>query len=229
MQRTYACKCTPKLQLHQEQKCCTGTVTSFPEFHALWQFTDGSHVTVTVSGTSKTTRWFSICPNLRFGPTVLPSRYWPQYHWKQLISYSFKHVRATDCSSAAEDHCNSKPLSQRWSLCESFRFAFLALKVAYQAFTWKIRSARPKSIPFFTACSIIQRECLFHPKNLCSTNFSSTAKDHCNPNPCLNGGRCVNQGSTYLCICQFGFGGAVCNKSRGSAFFSEFCKSHNFR
>ena len=42
------------------------------------------------------------------------------------------------------------------------------------------------------------------------------AKDHCQPNPCLNNGRCVNQGSKFLCICRFGSVGDRCSNSESN-------------
>ena len=36
---------------------------------------------------------------------------------------------------------------------------------------------------------------------------------HCDPNPCLSGGHCVNAGNHFVCECQSGFSGKLCEKS----------------
>ena len=51
------------------------------------------------------------------------------------------------------------------------------------------------------------------------TNFSPlTAPGRastCEPNPCQNGGQCVEQGSSYKCLCKEGFSGTNCELSTG--------------
>ena len=47
----------------------------------------------------------------------------------------------------------------------------------------------------------------------CILCIDDTDEDPCNPNPCLNGGTCSNDGDSYSCKCAEGFIGKICEES----------------
>ncbi|XP_078693765.1 uncharacterized protein LOC144923270 [Branchiostoma floridae x Branchiostoma belcheri] len=56
----------------------------------------------------------------------------------------------------------------------------------------------------------------------CNAGYSGdgvTCKDHCDPNPCQNGGECNNTGESYTCDCAEGWGGTTC-ETVGKLWFS---------
>ena len=44
--------------------------------------------------------------------------------------------------------------------------------------------------------------------------FLSEDVDDCDPNPCLNHGKCVDGLNSYVCKCPRGFAGVNCEKSK---------------
>ena len=44
--------------------------------------------------------------------------------------------------------------------------------------------------------------------------FFSEDVDDCQPNPCLNHGKCVDGVNSYVCKCPRGFAGVNCEKSK---------------
>ncbi|KAJ7989267.1 hypothetical protein DPEC_G00317710 [Dallia pectoralis] len=46
-----------------------------------------------------------------------------------------------------------------------------------------------------------------------SGDFCEIDKDSCDPDPCVNGGMCVDHGATFTCSCPAGFSGLTCNHS----------------
>ena len=40
-----------------------------------------------------------------------------------------------------------------------------------------------------------------------------TEFDHCNPNPCLNSGICIEQGNHFECLCENDYSGILCDIS----------------
>lgn len=58
---------------------------------------------------------------------------------------------------------------------------------------------------------------------------SATPNDYCHPNPCLNGGSCVQVQDGYDCHCDMQFTGAHCEGQIMSDFscFSLHCYIHN--
>ena len=42
--------------------------------------------------------------------------------------------------------------------------------------------------------------------------ISPLAVEPCASNPCVNGGTCVDDVETFVCVCSFGFGGFNCAK-----------------
>ena len=53
----------------------------------------------------------------------------------------------------------------------------------------------------FYLCNIIS-SCLFP--------LLPVERDPCNPEPCLNGGKCTPEGTDYKCSCPLGKGGKKC-------------------
>lgn len=37
--------------------------------------------------------------------------------------------------------------------------------------------------------------------------------DHCRPNPCANGGKCIETVESFKCICSADYAGKLCDKS----------------
>lgn len=52
---------------------------------------------------------------------------------------------------------------------------------------------------------------------------SKLAHDHCKPNPCENGGRCIDQDNGAVCFCEDGFTGDNCSISQRS-FVPKSCQ-----
>ena len=95
------------------------------------------------------------------------------------------------------------------------------------ALFWLVTNAR--------SCTQMHRSCacwLWHsffysfcPCVICRSDddltcsWFSAADNDCKPNPCQNGGRCINQLNGFLCLCAFGFRGQTCKQSSKL----EFC------
>ena len=56
--------------------------------------------------------------------------------------------------------------------------------------------------------------------------FTELAVDHCDPNPCLNGGICTSGMDSFTCSCQGDFTGERCETSK---FIWIFLISHGIK
>ena len=57
-------------------------------------------------------------------------------------------------------------------------------------------------------------------------NFFNTDINECSSNPCLNGGKCVGQFNGYVCNCQPGYGGVLCQTGEYFAYFDVIHLAH---
>ena len=48
--------------------------------------------------------------------------------------------------------------------------------------------------------------------------------NECESNPCRNGGTCVNQWHRYSCMCQLGFTGYNCERSKCFNYMPEYLR-----
>ena len=44
----------------------------------------------------------------------------------------------------------------------------------------------------------------------CCLRLFLQKRSSCQPNPCQNGGLCIDQGSSYVCVCPYGLAGKTC-------------------
>ena len=51
---------------------------------------------------------------------------------------------------------------------------------------------------------------------------STCGVNDCDPNPCLNGGTCTDQGSSFYCVCAQGWSGSTCNS------YLDGCNYHSY-
>lgn len=60
--------------------------------------------------------------------------------------------------------------------------------------------------------------------SLLTINYTlPSSPDHiCKPNPCHNGGSCIEEGSSYRCVCQVGNHGERCEREYVDSFPSSF-------
>ena len=54
-----------------------------------------------------------------------------------------------------------------------------------------------------------------HQRDVLAYLLAPGRSTSCDPNPCQNGGQCIEQGGSYQCICKEGYSGDNCELPTG--------------